>query len=219
MTASILILRFFHGYYPGEIALLLRARRRAVDQWIQRGRIETKQYIESPYPLPENGRNEQKMPRAATAIAFLRRLRERVFGSCSTDCSVLADNPTEPGLKELAHLVSCQACLEHRSRKMGLSHVAERMADDISDRNDGRPQGGSGGAGEILPLGSRRKPSKHTILRKVYARKKELFEHRPKEISLAFDGTLRATLLVSGPTNTLNLSLDSKEVPNFDRHS
>jgi hypothetical protein len=93
--------------------------------------------------------------------------------------------------------------------------VAERMADDISGRDDGRPKGGDGGGtGEILSLRSRRKPSKRAILRDVYARRRELFEHRPKEISLAFDGMLRATLLVNAPSNTLNLSLDSKEVPN-----
>jgi hypothetical protein len=61
---------------------------------------------------------------------------------------------------------------------------------------------------------ARRKPSKRAILRDVYARRRELFEHRPKEISLAFDGLLRATLLVNAPSSTLNLSLDSKEVPN-----
>jgi len=59
-----------------------------------------------------------------------------------------------------------------------------------------------------------RKPSKRSILRDVYARRREVFEHRPKEISLAFDGMLRATLLVNAPSSTLNLSLDSKEVPN-----
>jgi len=214
LTASILILRFFHGFYPGEIAALLKARRRGVDQWIERGRIETKQYIESPYPLPDTGKKERIAPSVATANAFLRGLRKRIFASCTTDCSILADNPDELGVKELAHLVSCRDCLDGRSRKMKLTHVTERMADDISNRDDGRPQGGTGGSGEILSLRSRRKPSKRAILREVYARRKERFEHRPKEISLAFDGLLRATLLVNASTNTLNLSLDSKEVPN-----
>src|ERR1700749_2457401 len=38
LTASIMILRFFHGFYPGEICLLLKAKRNTVDKWIERGR-------------------------------------------------------------------------------------------------------------------------------------------------------------------------------------
>ena len=215
LTASILILRFFHGYYPGEIALLLSARRRSVDQWIERGRIETKQYIESPYPLPDSEGAERTISSLATSNALLRYLRGRVFDSCTTDCSVLTGTPTELGVKELAHMVSCRVCLDRLSRKVGLTHVAERMADDISERDDGRPRGGDGGGtGKILSLRFRRKPSKRAILRDVNARRREVFEHKPKELSLVFDGLPHATLLVNGPSNTLNLSLDSKEVPN-----
>jgi DNA-directed RNA polymerase specialized sigma24 family protein len=216
LSASILILRYFHGYYPGEICLLLGARRKVIYRWIDRGRNETKEYMESPYPLPSCGDAEPKAaPSIASANTFLRRLRERIFDSCLTGCLVLTDNPKELGVTELAHLVSCRACLDRRSRKMGLAHVAQRMADDISDRDEGGPRDGSGGTtGEILALRSRSKPSKGEILRRAYARKRELFEHRPKEISLAFDGQLRATLLINSSTNALNLSLDSKEVPN-----
>jgi DNA-directed RNA polymerase specialized sigma24 family protein len=214
LTASVLILRFFHGYYPGELSLLLRAKRKAVDKWIERGRTEAKQYVESPYPLPDGSGTERRAPSGASPNAFLRRLRERIFDSCTTECSVLTASPDELGVKELAHLVSCRSCLDRRSRKMGLAHVAERMADDISDRDDGRPLGGSGGSGDRWPMRSRREPSKGEILRRAYGRRRELFEHRPKEISLSFDGQPRATLLVNAPTNTLNLSLDRKEVPN-----
>jgi DNA-directed RNA polymerase specialized sigma24 family protein len=214
LTASILILRFFHGYYPGEIALLLRARRRAVDQWVERGRIETKRYIESAYPIPDTDRSARKMSSVASANALLRHLRERIFNSCTTDCSILGNDQEKLGVKELAHLVSCQACLERRSVKIGLAHVAERMADDISDRDDGRPQGGIASSGEILPFRGGRRSSRRAILRQMQARRRERFEHRPKELSLAFDGQPRATLVVNAPTNTLHLSLDSKEVPN-----
>lgn len=215
LTASILILRFFHGYYPGEICLLLDAGRKVVDKSIERGRVETKEYLATPYALPNFDKSSHKMVCAATSTAFLRLLRERIFDSCTTDCSVLADHPDELGVKELAHLVSCCDCLDRRSRKVGLGYVAERMADDISDRDDGHSQGGKAGGGKLLPLRPRRKPSKRAILRQLYARRRERFEHRPKEISLAFDGQLHATLLINAPANTLNLSLDNKEVPNF----
>jgi hypothetical protein len=56
VTSSVLILRFLHGFYPGEICALLKARRKAVDKWILRGRNEVKQHLASPYPLSDAGR-------------------------------------------------------------------------------------------------------------------------------------------------------------------
>ena len=212
VTSSVLILRFFHGFYPGEICALLKAGRKAVDKWILRGRNEIKQYLASPYPLPDSGRAEYGKSIPESASAFLRHLREHIFDSCTSSCSVLTKNADELGARELAHLVSCRTCLCRRSRDAGLTHVAERMADDISDRNDAGPQGR--GSGEISLLRGRRKPTKRAILRDVCARRRELFEHRPKEISLVSDGVPRATLVVNAATNTLNVSLDSKEVPN-----
>lgn len=214
LTSSVLILRFFHGFYPGEICRLLKAKRHAVDKWIERGRNETKQFLESPCPLPNATGTESGKAIPKSSTAFLRRLRERIFNSCTTDCTVLIGNSEPSGVREFAHLVSCRTCLSRRSREMGLAHVAERMVDDISDRDDGRPEGGAGGSGKILSLGARRKISKRAILRDVYERRRELFEHRPKEISLAFDGVSHATLLVNAATNTLNLTLDRSEVPN-----
>ena len=215
LATSVLILRYFHGYYPGEICLLLRAQRKVIYRLVDRGRIETKEYMESPYALPGCEGAERKTARCVSSQnAFLRRLRERIFNSCTTDCAILLDDRQKLGVKELAHLVSCRPCLERYSRKIGLADVAERMADDISDRDDGRPGGGTAGGGKILPLRSGRKPSRRALLHQMHSRRRERFEHRPKEISLAFDGQPRATLVVNAPTNTLHLSLDSKEVPN-----
>ena len=213
LSASIIILRFFHGYYPGEICLLLKARRNMVDKWIERGRAETKEYLESPYPLPNAADTESKWPSPATSSTFLARLRHRIFDSCTTDCAILADNSDDMGVQELAHLVSCQACLERRSRRAGLTHVADRLADDISDRNDKEPQGGSGGIGKVFPLRGRGTPPRKALLRGIDARRRDRFEHHPKEISLVFDGQVHATLMVNGTTNKLNLSLDAKEIP------
>ena len=51
------------------------------------------------------------------------------------------------------------------------------------------------------------------MLRGIDARRRDRFEHHPKEISLVFDGQVHATLMVNGTTNKLNLSLDAKEIP------
>src|SRR5712692_2729559 len=50
-AASVLILRFFHGYYPSEIALILRSTRRAVDDRLRMARSEAKACLENPNAL------------------------------------------------------------------------------------------------------------------------------------------------------------------------
>src|SRR5262249_37706388 len=47
-AGSVLLLRFFHGYYPVEIAQVLRSPRRGVDDWLRIARREAKLYLENP---------------------------------------------------------------------------------------------------------------------------------------------------------------------------
>src|SRR5579863_1643825 len=143
LAASILLLRYFHGYYPVEICRLLNARRKLVYRWIDRGRTDVKSYMESPWAYPGYGVAERKTPPPiGRPIAFLRCLRERIFDSCSSPCSVLTCDPNRLGRVELAHLVSCRSCLHRFNQETGLTHVEDRLADDISNHDDGRPQGG-----------------------------------------------------------------------------
>lgn len=47
-SPSILILRFFHGFYPTEIAAIARCSRAAVDERLRQARREAKLYLEDP---------------------------------------------------------------------------------------------------------------------------------------------------------------------------
>jgi RNA polymerase sigma factor (sigma-70 family) len=62
LPASILILRFFHGYYTDEICRITGAQRRQVNKWLARGRDEAKQYLDAPYPLPEQEASFKEAP-------------------------------------------------------------------------------------------------------------------------------------------------------------
>src|SRR5260370_28741654 len=50
-AGSALLLRFFHGYYPTEIARILISPRSAVDDWLRIARREAKIYINDPHSL------------------------------------------------------------------------------------------------------------------------------------------------------------------------
>jgi DNA-directed RNA polymerase specialized sigma24 family protein len=214
LTASVLILRFFHGYYPEEICRLLSSKRKAVDQWIVRGRNDAKEYLSKPYPLPESVTTiETILPTATTAGSFLRSLREFIFASCTTPCSLLTTKERDFDTADLAHFVSCAVCLTRRCEELGLPGIGERMADEISDRDDSKSGGGGGATSKGLVLRASRKTSRANVLRRGYERRREIFEHHPKELSLTFDGQAHATLLLNAAVNTLNLSLDRNELP------
>src|SRR3989441_5971070 len=47
-AGSVLILRFLHGYYPREIAQVMRCTREAVEERLRAARSEARQYLENP---------------------------------------------------------------------------------------------------------------------------------------------------------------------------
>src|ERR1044071_8791723 len=120
-SACALILRFFHGYYPGEAARVLRTSRPAVDVRLREARAEARLFLESPERLGHLAELEFE-----TAAEFertddlLQELRRAVFRSRRGDCMTrerlkgLYDAASEllPTQAQLAHVVSCQNCLE-----------------------------------------------------------------------------------------------------------
>jgi RNA polymerase sigma factor (sigma-70 family) len=129
-VGSVLILRFFHGYYPGEIAEILRSPRKAVDDWLHLARRETRLNLSDPgrfnvlrppgsQVMPENG---------VSTIDFVNSMRDGVFRSRRGDCLtaaqfdiLYADEPSGPvDSKTLAHIVSCRTCLDEVNARLGL---------------------------------------------------------------------------------------------------
>ena len=214
IPASILTLRFFHGYYTDEICQLTGTQRRQVNKWLSRGREETKAFLANPQPLPEDKKQANPAP-PSSPRSFLIYLRRLIFDSCTAPCEVLAPDAAVSDVQALAHLVSCPTCLERRSRQLGLPSVNERMMDDISNGNDGpAPESTDKLRRSSSSLASRGKTKTSQRIRRAYHdRLREVFEHHPSELSIAFDGETHATLLLNGPLNTLNLSLEQKQCP------
>jgi RNA polymerase sigma factor (sigma-70 family) len=224
LTASIFILRYFHGYYPDEIATLLGPSRDTVDKWLSRGRAEAKKYLAEPYPIPVvveatevgQGRNTKN------SLDFFARLRGMIFASCATPCEPLRRNRKEaplslqiptPSTQELAHLVSCAACLNRRSRQHGLPDLDARTFDEPYQRDDRRePPAGGSGTTTLIPSPKR---SRANRLRKGYARTREVIQHYPTELSIVVDGHIRTSHVISSSVSRLNLIVDAKERVEF----
>ncbi|HYV10023.1 MAG TPA: RNA polymerase sigma factor [Pyrinomonadaceae bacterium] len=212
-AGSVLILRFFHNYFPTEIASVLNSSRNCVDQWQRLARREAKMFMNRPAGLRfVNG----EAP-ARPSIRYLRSdcdlmldLRQLIFSSCRGEC--LSHNElhaayaggTDETLTttKLAHLVSCAQCLDLVNELLGLPLLAERYRRDSterqeppSDANGGSASGGASGGGPT------------EIKRKLARRLRETHEHKPQELRIAVNGLLVGSLKVSAELSELDLNL------------
>lgn len=133
VTSSVLILRFFHGYFPSEVAKLLHSARNIVDVQLKSARLEARaclnatsfEYFErtcfSHIPARE---------RFQPAPDLLSELRQEIFATRSGDCLQLElfypAGKTEVTRAVLSHLVSCSRCLDEANRLLGLPLLMER---------------------------------------------------------------------------------------------
>jgi RNA polymerase sigma factor (sigma-70 family) len=218
-AGSVLILRFFHGYYPEEIASVLRITRPAVKDRLRLARAEANLYLHDSdrLNLIHDKRTEER-PRAEVGRVsddLLNELRQSIFASCEGVCfsrrqldDLYADN-VEGGLSAdaVAHLVACAKCLDEVNKLLGLPLLAERYASDISGK-DTRKKGGGGSSGKG---GSGLKES----LNSYFRRARQVYRHEPQELCIAVNGYLQSTQKISSRLNELTLIVDTAEQIGF----
>jgi len=215
-AGSVLILRFFHGYYPSEIAQILRSPVRAVADWLLLARREARLYLTDPQRLSflsETPASETAPQICSAANGDLaHELRQTIFQSCHEQClpkdqlEELYHSPTSEALDSalLGSIVSCPRCLDAVNRLLGLPLLSERHPNDMlgpDTRSKGGKSGGSSGGGET---------GDHQ--RGLLRRMKESFEHHPQELQCSVNGFVLSTLKVVAEINehTLNVNLDER---------
>jgi RNA polymerase sigma factor (sigma-70 family) len=217
-AGTVLILRFLHGYYPREIAQVMRGTREAVEERLRVARSEARQYIENPkslrflgHPKPENA----SIPHDGFAGAvdqFLNELRQMIFDSRRGECFTaeqinrLYQDEAKSGINHLtlAHLVSCPHCLEHVNRLLKLPSLAERFPTDVlGNDTDGRDGDGGGNDGGASGGGSEQRRQK---CRKAA---RDVLEHRPSQLCVSVNGYLMAAQKVGSEFNeqTINIGI------------
>lgn len=150
-AASVMILRFFHGYFPSEIAEILCTTAQAVKVRLRLARIEAKTATENPEVVKVI---EEKMPpdlilnksfRTNSDLAIA--LGEMIFRSRTGNCISGEDlenfyrkKSQEPiDTKTLAHIVSCRQCLDKVNKLLELLPISERYSlDFIGKDNSGQ---------------------------------------------------------------------------------
>ncbi|MBO0797756.1 MAG: sigma-70 family RNA polymerase sigma factor, partial [Blastocatellia bacterium] len=149
-SASILILRFFMGYFPREIAKVLRCQDRAIRDLLMTARREVKLYLNSPEQLKifaaaasdksSNSRPPAEASHGPASGNLLHDLRCMIFRSRQHECldearlrSFYEDETPGSGLDcaTLAHIVSCIGCLEQVNRILDLPPLIDRFPTDM----------------------------------------------------------------------------------------
>jgi|GEM_PF-1561653 len=218
-AGSVLILRFFHDYFPSEAALIACCTRGDVDRLLWQARREAKSYLDNPVSLRFLA--EQTLPVAPAVVTspspshdLPAELRAEIFRSRRGDClSAKAireiyrkESNTQPNIQidaaRLAHFVACERCLNLICKTLGLS--------PLSFSSSGNSSGGDSDAGGTASKGSRRGPTAAAFLKNSRRRAQEVAEHKPKELRISANGFFLGAQSVNAEVNeqTLKVNID-----------
>ncbi|MBO0859854.1 MAG: sigma-70 family RNA polymerase sigma factor [Chloracidobacterium sp.] len=225
-AGGVLILRFFHGYYPGEIAKVIGSSRPMVEKYLRIARSETRLYLEDPGALAflqdVTPPPSASFAQPATAEELLGDLRRAIFQARDGECPsrrqieerYAAINSESLSCAALAHLVSCPRCLDRVNRLLGLPLLSDRHPTDMlgpdtrSNKKDGKRDGKHGDAG-----GAPR--SAKDRFKNGQLRAREVFEHRPQSLCVAVNGYAQATQRVGSEFSELGVNVNLTEPVQF----
>jgi DNA-directed RNA polymerase specialized sigma24 family protein len=216
--ASVLILRFFLGYFPSEIAEMLQSKRSAVDQLTKTGRLEARAYLTRPGSLVFMGDKPQAPPLfppylpdnpADLNAELRRRLFSETEGACFSPTEI-SDRYSAPSRSpfstlELAHLVSCSSCLDRVNEALNLPSLSMRFFSDSNEPRDGDPSSPGPSAPGSPTRDADTSGHKQADL---HRRLREVFEHRPETLQVAVNGTVVGSTLVASSFNEIKLKLE-----------
>jgi RNA polymerase sigma factor (sigma-70 family) len=227
-SASVLILRFFLGYYPTEVMKILRSGRSSVDMLLQVARNEARLSLERPEAIrciaPSAKPSLSFHSRGDSTQQLFAELQEAIFSATEGECfdpAVLeqryAADGDQAGLttRELSHLVSCRICLDRVNTILHLPLLADRSPEDGIDRDSASGSGGESGAGTGKLGGRKKSLKKGPSIRKLERRARELHEHRPNSLQIVVDGDVRTLQKVTAEINELRLKLAREDEPSF----
>jgi RNA polymerase sigma factor (sigma-70 family) len=197
--ASVLVLRYFHGFYPTEIERILRAPARTVSRLLSHARAEARLVLAHPerlQALGPCGGTDFSLPAldADDPREILRALRSAIFETGQPPCPGLAairgwyvHKRVTLKTPALAHLVGCARCLAHVCTTLGVPPLDERSP---TDPPDGSPVDGPGSGAAAAPL---RKARQRGL--------PDLLEHHPKELQVSVNGLPLGLLRVASAEN------------------
>jgi RNA polymerase sigma factor (sigma-70 family) len=219
-AGSVLILRFFHGYYPGEVAALLCVSRPAVKELLRMARSEAKLWLEDPAKLGFHRETAKaaELKSGASREETLVHLRQTIFAARQGRCLerqhlaeiYAAAQPELLTVPLLAHLVSCPSCLEEVNRLLKLSPLSDRDPNDMLGPDRGAQA--SHDHPKVTPFGAPTKiRARQRMLKKYRQRLRDVYEHEPQELRIAVNGFVLARQEITAPVHKQTLGIEVAE--------
>ncbi|WP_158790371.1 RNA polymerase sigma factor [Granulicella sp. L60] len=217
--ASLLILRFFHGYFPEEIMKICILSRQSVDFGINAAREEVQLYLEEPSRL--RIMNNDAPPEvhlshtASDADHLMEELRATLSRARCTPClkkeqllqNYITENPKPIQTELLAHIVSCRECLDLVSRYYDMPTHSGRSPEESL--------GFAKRSGKSIKKDKSRAYGLKESLRMGEQRLREVFEHRPKVLLLLVNGEVVASQEVQSSVNRQTVGIRSCVASDF----
>jgi RNA polymerase sigma factor (sigma-70 family) len=216
--ASYFVLKFFHGYHIQEIAEIASVPMPAVERRLSEVRAEVREYLAKPGKQPALRLVPPEPAQCwgpVSSQSLLRELRSSILNGKSGECPPQAAletqyrsmNPKPVSTSGLSHVVSCEECLARIDGIFGRPTLKDREPMDGIDGFDGN---GGGGKEDTPPASGHR-----ALLRKVEKHREDVFDHRPRTISIAVDGKIIASHEVQPQRNVLSVTADQVEKSTF----
>ena len=143
IRGSILILRFFHGYVPSEVAKLMHSSRNIVDVQLRSARAEAIAYLGKPRSAWREHKNSNDRAETTSMESdhdLLTELKNKIFatrrGRCLDSHQLTRVYTQQKAIPRatLSHLVSCRECLDKANRLLNLPLLRERNVLDVLGR-------------------------------------------------------------------------------------
>jgi RNA polymerase sigma factor (sigma-70 family) len=219
-SASVMMLRFFHGYFPSEISQVMCANTQVVKVRLNTARNEIKSVIESNEAIQtiENRISPalilKKSFRSNSDLTTA--LREMIFHSTDGICLddfALREVYFEKEIietKTLAHIVSCRKCLDKVNELLNLLPISERYSVDFIGKdgggNPGNPTGNGGGMNEDL---------NEKVLQSWQRGSQEVFEHEPRKLFFSINGEVKTAQNIKQNSTEITVKTNQDEPLEF----
>jgi RNA polymerase sigma factor (sigma-70 family) len=217
-SASILLLRFFHGYFPEEIVRIALISRNSVDRMLSIAREEVKAYLTDPSRIEvmRQGQPPELMPRqvAVSPERLADELRTTIFQARTLAClerkhllqryQAIASKPIPTEL--LAHIVNCERCLNAIHSIFDFPSPSQRTSDGMA-ASSRRSKRGSGPTVSGLQEEIRR------TIAGGRERFRKLYEHHPRGLMISVNGDVLAMRDVNSATSELKVQTGPDKAP------
>jgi RNA polymerase sigma factor (sigma-70 family) len=207
-SASYFILRFFHGYRIQEIAEIACVPLDAIQRRLSEARAEVRAYLLEPNKTPLSFPNAPPTLvqgwSPVSSQSLVQELRASIVGSRTGEC--LSESELQShycsvvrkpvSTSNLSHIVSCEECLARIDGIGRRPTLKNREPLDGIDGFDGDESSRKEQSGANYGY--------HRLLRKVEKQRDDIYDHRPRTLSIAIDGKIVASYEVQSQRNVLS---------------